>query len=249
MVDPEPGPLAARRRSRRRRRGVAGVLLVDVRRRRRARPASRACCGPGHLQAEVLADREQLRRPRPGRRPRTRSGSRRGWSASTASAPRGCPVWSPSQTSGCSTETGVGLPRALEVALVGDQQRAALAAPGDHLAQVVDRAAPGRSGSTGELTHTSDTRSGPSAVSASVATQSGAGEPGAHLVRRVGQRRGDDQVARRPSPSWVGQRGDQLLGADHRQHRVERRARSRRTGGPASRRRPARVSARPTVSG
>ena len=121
---------------------------------------------------------------------------------------------------GAAPRPALRLPGALEVALVADQQGAALAAPVDHLAQVLDRRAPGRSGWTGELSQSSAGRSGPSWVSESAASTRGAGQRGADLVRRVGELGVDDQVAG-PEAELGGQRGDQLLGADHRQHAVD----------------------------
>ena len=75
-------------------------------------------------------------------------------------------------------------------------------------------------GLDGEFSQSSAGRSGPSAVSESAATRAGAGERGADLVGRVGQLGEDDQVAGAEA-EVDRQRGDQLLGADHRQHLVE----------------------------
>ena len=177
------------------------------------------CCGPGHHQAEVLADRQQLAHQAAGRRRRTRSGSRPGWTASRASGRRGARRASRRRRDGCSTETGLGLPGALEVALVGDQDRAALAAPVDDLAQVLGRQhPPGRVGrrvqpeQRGPLRAERRQRVGGDGP--------GAGQRRADLVGRVGELGVDDQVSGADA-EVDGERRDQLLRADHGQHLVE----------------------------
>ena len=144
VVDPEAGRLerraqhaaaggvprrAARRRARRRRaRRHRGLL-------RGRAPSARGSCAP-----------RAARRPAPGRRRRTPHGSPPGWTASTASAPRGSPSGEPPQTSGCSTETGSALPGALEVALVGDQRPRRARGTSRRPCAGARPAAPGRSG-------------------------------------------------------------------------------------------------------
>ena len=113
----------------------------------------------------------------------------------------------------------VALPRALDVALVGDQDRAALAAPLDDLAQVVERQhAPARVGGAVEPQQPRRARAeGGQRVGGEAV---GTGERRAHLVGRVGQRGVADQVA--GADAEVDRhRADELLGADHRQHAVE----------------------------
>ena len=112
------------------------------------------------------------------------------------------------------------VPGALEVALVGDQHGAPLAAPVDDLAQMLG-------GSTrpvgfdGELTYSSAGTRGPEAGQRVGGDALRAGQRRAHLVRRVGQR-GDRRRGRpAPRPRWSGSDADQLLGADHGQHPVQ----------------------------
>ena len=90
-----------------------------------------------------------------------------------------------------------------------------------------------RSGSTGEFSHSSAGRLRAERGQRVGRDGAGAGEHRAHLVRRVGQRGVGDQVARRRCRGGR-HRGDQLLGADHRQHRVQAEAGRRRAAGRAS---------------
>ena len=221
VVDPEAGGLE-RRAQRRTPGGVARVLLVDVRvvverrhhrRLLRARASSgRGSCGP-----------RAARRSRPGRRRRRRSGSRPGWSASTASARPGCPRGCRRRRRGGAPRPARALPDALDVALVGDQQHTALAAPVDDLRRW-------STGSTrpvgfdGELSHSSRGVSGPERGQRVGGHGAGAGQDGADLVGRVGDLRVDHQVTGTDA-EVARHRRDQLLGADDRQHAVEARAR------------------------
>ena len=188
-------------------------------RRRRARRSSRAAAGRASSGRGSCAP-PAARRPPPGRRRRTRSGSRRGWTAWTASAPRGCPSSEPPLTSGWSTETGLGLPGALEVALVGDQQRAALAAPVDDLAQVVERQHP-----AGRVGRASSPRPAPGcaarARSASRWRRSRR-RPARRPPRRSGRpARGCTTRSPGPRPRCVGSPAISSLEPIDRQHAVE----------------------------
>ena len=108
------------------------------------------------------------------------------------------------------------LPGHLQVALVGDQQRAALPAPRDHLAEVVDGQHPaGRVRRRVQPHQLHPLR--PDRRQRVGGDGAGTGQPGADLVGRVGQRRLHHDVTRAEA-EVPGQRGDQLLGADHRQH-------------------------------
>ena len=114
---------------------------------------------------------------------------------------------------------GRGVPGALEVALVGDQDRAALAAPVDDLLQVLGRKHPaGRVGRG--VDPQQGRRLGAERRQRVGGDTAGAGEGGTDLVRRVGELRPRDEVTR-PDPELARQGRHQLLGADERQHAVE----------------------------
>ena len=139
VVDPEAGGLE-RRLQRRTTGRVAGVLLhgvlVVV-----ERGDHRALLGTGHHQPEVLAYGEQLaddrRVPRDERAAVAREVGPLGQRVHGEDA-----LVRAVADVGVQHRVGVGLPGALDVALVADQQHPALAAPGDHLAQVVLRQHP-----------------------------------------------------------------------------------------------------------
>ena len=245
VVDPEAGRLQ-RLAQLGPARGVPGVLLDDV-----VVVVEggdhRGLLRAGHHQAEVLAYGEQLADQRRVAGDEARSGSRPGWSASTASGPRGCPRGEPPLIDGVQHRHRRRLPGALEVALVGDQDRAALAAPVDDLLQVLDGQHPaGRVGRRVEpeqrrrLRAERGQRVGGDAA--------GAGERRARPrtsgrrapARRPGRpARGRGGRAARRSAPWSRSPGARRRG----------RARSRRAGAPASRRRPAGSRAVPIVSG
>ncbi len=150
--------------------------------------------GAGQHEAEVLADREQLAHHR------RIAGDERGAVAGQV-RPLGQGVHGEDPGRGrrrrrpdAARETGSALPAALQVALVGDQQGAALTAPGDHLARW-STAGRGRWGSTASSARPAPARSGPSASQRVGGTGSRTGQAGADLVGRVGQRRVHDEVA------------------------------------------------------
>ncbi len=125
VLDPEPcGPRAARSRSRRAayRPCCSSAWSSSSSAAFIATTAGRASAGRGSC------ERRAAHRPAPGHRPRRRSGSRPGWSASTASGPRGCPRARPPPDVRVQHRDRRRLPGGLQVALVGDQDRAALAA-------------------------------------------------------------------------------------------------------------------------
>lgn len=109
----------------------------------------------------------------------------------------------------------VGVPAELQVALVGEEQDAVLAGPGDD---------PGQLGLGEDLAGGVGRRVQPEELEAGrvqgrrvvVALVVGAREAGAHLVRRVGQARVGDPVAGAEA-QLGGEPGDQFLGADDRQ--------------------------------
>ena len=82
-------------------------------------------------------------------------------------------------------------------------------------------------GLLGEFSHSSDTRAGPMAVNESATSTSDPGQPGAHVVRRVGQL-GDHDPVLGTEPQEGGQPGHELLGADRGSTSVPDGAPSRR---------------------
>ena len=113
------------------------------------------------------------------------------------------PSSEPPLTSGCSTETGLGLPGALQVALVGDQQGAALAAPVDDLAQVVGRQHP--AGRVGRRVDPDQRRVARAERGQRVGGDDlGADQRRTDLVGRVGQLRAGRRGRPGPRPRWVG---------------------------------------------
>ena len=194
-----------------------------------------ACTGAARSSRRACAPRGVPRRPR-GRRPGRRRGSRRSWTAWTASGPRLMPSWLPPHTSGCSTETGLGLPAQLDVALVGHDEHAVLAGPGDDPAQLLRAQYPaGRVGGAVEPQQL-QAAPGPGRRRVVVGDRLGAGQQRADLVRRVGQPGVADLVAL-AQVEQRGQPADQFLGADQRQDVRAGRVPARRARRAGSRRR------------
>ncbi len=197
--------------------GVAGVLLEDVLV-VVERGDHRVLLRAGHDQAEVLADGQQLADH--GRV----AGDERAAVAGQVGALRER-VHGEDALERAAVDVGVehrdrlGLPGALEVALVGDQQGSALAAPVDDLAQVVRRQHP--AGRVGGRVHPDEGRVARADRGERVGGHDvGAGQRGSDLVGRVGQGGSDDEVA--GAETELGrQPRDQLLGADRREHPVE----------------------------
>ncbi len=188
------------------------VLVVLERR------AHRDLLRRGHHQSEVLAHREQLadhgrvagheRAPVAGKVGPLRQRVHREDPGRVAAADVGVQH----------ADRSLG-PGALEVALVGHQQRPPLPAPVDDLAQVVDRQHP--AGRVGRRVDP-DQRDAFRADRGEGVGRDRArtGQSGTDLVGRVGELRDHDQVAR-AEPELGGQRAHELLGADRGQHGVE----------------------------
>ena len=130
------------------------------------------------------------------------------------------PSCEPPLTCGSRIESGaVPRPGALDVALVGHEDRAALAAPLDDLAQVLERQDP--TARVGRAVEPQQPRRARAERGQGVGGQAvGTGERSAHLVGRVGQGRIADQVTGADAEVHR-HRADELLGADDRQHAVE----------------------------
>ena len=202
----------------------------------RARASSaRGSCGP-----------PAARRPAPGRRPRTRSGSRRGWSASTASGRRGSPRPSRRRRPGAAPRPARP-PRRTR----GSTRRRPGATPRSrHQSTTLRRCSTGSTrpvGLDGELSQTSAGVSRAERGQRVRGHGARTGERRADVVRRVGELGEHDRVAGTEAEVH-GERADQLLGADDRQDLVEAEA-GRRRGVPSQSRQACRVSSRPTVSG
>ena len=112
------------------------------------------------------------------------------------------------------------LPGALEVALVADQQRPRARGTSPRPCAGGRAAAPARSGWTGSSARAARGSGARREVSESVATASAPASARPDLVGRVGDCGVGDQVAG-ADPEVGRHRGDQLLGADHREHAVE----------------------------
>ena len=231
-------------------RARTGPLLRARARRRRARPPSPPAPAPARSARACLRTSQQLARPAPGRRRRTRRGSRRGWTASTASAPRARPSWLPPQTSGCSTETGSRVPAELDVALVATRRPCRARAPTRRPCARCSGGSTRPVGFDGELTQTrSDpcrARAASSAVRASPRRRRPASAPTAYVgyasagtTTRVARARARAaSAATRPAP-WSRSSAGRRPG----------RRRRRRAGGAASRPRPRAAAAVPCASG
>ena len=130
------------------------------------------------------------------------------------------------------------LPGALQVALVGDQQGTALAAPVDDLAQVLGRQHP--AGGVRGAVHPHQRRAARARArcSESVATVSAPDQRRADLVGRVGELGLDDQVTRARGPGrWAARRSAPWSRPSAAPRRD--RDRPRRSAAPASPGRPA----------
>ena len=220
VVDPQAGRLEARRAAPR-----AG---------RRSAPAARATCasspsaatiaactGAGTIMPGVLAHLEQLARPEPGHRRRTPPGSRPGWTAWTASGPRAGRRGCRRRPAGRSTDTCRSRPTPpaeLGVALVARPPPRRARGPSRRPCAGARPAAPGRSGWPASSARPAGPAAGRARSARRPATGVGAGQPRPDLVRRVGDLGVDDDVAGAEAEQRR-QPGDQLLGADRRQHR------------------------------
>ncbi len=216
VVDPEAGPLE-RLAQLGPPSGVPGVLLDDVRVVVEGRD-HRGLLRRGHHQPEVLAYGEQLA-------DHGRVAGDEGTPVARQVGPlrqrvdREDPLVAAAGDVRVQHRDRLGLPGALEVALVGDQQDTALAAPVDDLLQVLDRQHP--AGRVGRRVEPDQRRGLRAERGQRVGGHgAGAGQRRADLVRRVGQRRVDDQVGR-TEPEMGREGGDQLLGADRRDHAVQ----------------------------
>ena len=191
VVDAEAGRLqgSAERRTAG---GVASVLLLrmcGVGERR----GHRHLLGAGHHQPEVLADREQL--PHQSLVARDERAAVAGQVGALGQGVHGeQPVDRVAADRGVQHRDGLRLPRALEVALVGDQDRAALAAPLDDLAQMVGRQH--AAGRVGRRVQPQQGRAlGPERGQRVPGHRTGTGQRRADGVRRVGELGEDDQVS------------------------------------------------------
>ncbi len=173
---------------------------------------------PGHHQPEVLAHRQEL----------ADDGGVAGHEGAAVAGQVGAlrervhgqeALVRPPRDRGMQHRERRGVPAALDVALVADQEHPPFPAPGDDLAQVVGRQH--TAGRVGRRVQPEQARSLGSEGRQRVGREAaGPGQARTHLVGRVGQRGVDHQVAGTEA-EVDGQGGDELLRADHRQDPVE----------------------------